>query len=241
MKSSLIILLFLSSANLLAMYPQNTGFFKHSSGIFPDLVPDVGMDCYSTVLGANPVIGTSGVSTCIVVCGKGWSKTLGSNVISLGHTSSLVPPSCALPKITRELIEMGCTYPNIQLYIIGGTPEIYSIEAFIKLARCFNVVDYLFNPFNLQKGAYGPDSEDSDFSETDPPGMTIVLTKDNIFYGRDGELVFSSLKGGEYCGNDDWNDNEAIPPPFGRAVSNVFLLFRKSCHFATLRIKSRTI
>ncbi len=119
--------------------------------LFPLIIPDVDMDHYLVVRGENPAIGTKGVATCIAVAGVG--KVHNEFVLALGHASVLVPPECALLKITHELRKQGCPYTTIKISLIGGNSHPGSVDTqqeFLELAKSFNICCHQFNPLNVR-------------------------------------------------------------------------------------------
>lgn len=217
--NSLMAVVFFIIVNVTAFAMQGTNsdgssdnfVFESRSGLVADfygrpiLIKEVDMDKYRVVRGDYPAIGTEHVATCVAVGGVG---SVGKEkVLALGHASVLVPAECALLKITHELRKAGCPYSSIKIFLLGGNP-LSTEEGFLdpNLIKTFNIRGYLFNPLNLESRSSESESDDDYYSR----GVNVIFTPNGFNYGED--LHF--LKADSLDGEDDWNDNEPLPPSF---------------------------
>lgn len=202
-------------SNAVHMGVQNVEHFRfiHASGHLCDhrgshiRVANVDMDRYLVVRGSNPAVATTGLSTCIAVCGIG--KVDHEKVLCLGHVSAIVSPKCALRKVTYELYKQGCSWESIKIFLIGGYPEGEGLcdeqLEFCQLAERFNIRRVLFNPLNL---VYQSDSDNYENRPYHDRSINVIFTPKALFFGE--HLAIDEKPGFECCGYYDWEDNYEV-------------------------------
>ena len=173
----------------------NSGVFVEQNIPYTKAIPDVdvGADRYAVCLtGKNTCLGTSGIRSNLVVCGRGKNEN-GVTFLTLANTSSKVKsPSELMFLLNTELEARGCLKNSIGFYLIGGSLDawgnsIESQEKFLELTGHFPIQGIRFNLV----------------SSTQPESLSVVLTENEIYYSK-MEGFFQTKPEQTWKGNEFW-------------------------------------
>lgn len=156
--------------------------FRHSGienvnspdGPLPRLL-DVPMDKVAILKVENEedALGTSGVATCIAICGRG-TNPKGDTFLTLCHKSSVCDSRSALSIMHDLLGERGCLFSNIEMFAIGGQWSNENNMGTINDEK--DVLDhaesYQIKGVRLHLFPYESD------------GVEVVITKDNVRFSE---------------------------------------------------------
>src|SRR5260370_40518221 len=71
-----------------------------------------------SMLGSGTTIGTSGVATCVVICGRAHSKVKGERIFGISHHSGICDAADSIADLKKKMDQLGAIDPKF--WLVGG-------------------------------------------------------------------------------------------------------------------------